>query len=70
MDPLRRRSPHPRREEPRTPPDARVPEVAAALAAAEQDRGPARTAQDIATRYQVSTRTAERLLTKARTHTG
>ncbi|MFD8147383.1 DNA-binding protein [Streptomyces sp. NPDC059708] len=51
-------------------PDTRVPEVAAALAAAEQGRQPAPTAQDIATRYGVSTRTAERLLAKARTHTG
>ncbi|MFI8263519.1 hypothetical protein [Streptomyces sp. NPDC085665] len=37
----------------RTAPDARVPEVAAALAG----------------RYEVSTRTAERLIARARTHT-
>ncbi|MFD8025799.1 DNA-binding protein [Streptomyces lavendulae] len=51
----------------RTAPDVRVPEVAAALAAAENGQGPAVTADSLATRYGVSTRTAERLIAKART---
>ncbi|WP_327135906.1 DNA-binding protein (plasmid) [Streptomyces sp. NBC_01343] len=53
----------------RTAPDARVPEVAAALAAAENGTGPAVTAAALAARYGVSTRTAERLVARARTHT-
>ncbi|MGO4460559.1 hypothetical protein AB4039_25235 [Streptomyces sp. M-16] len=44
-----------------------MPEIAAALAAAEKGKGPAVTAESLATRYGVSTRTAERLLAKART---
>ncbi|WP_331738941.1 hypothetical protein [Streptomyces sp. NBC_01276] len=51
----------------RTAPDTRVPEVAAALATAENGQGPAVTADSLASHYGISTRTAERLLAKART---
>ncbi|MCP3759386.1 hypothetical protein [Streptomyces sp. TBY4] len=51
----------------RTPPDPRVPEVAAALTAAHTGDGPAVTASSLATLYGISTRTAERLIAKART---
>ncbi|MET9323671.1 DNA-binding protein [Streptomyces sp. NPDC003038] len=53
----------------RTPPDARVPEIAAALAAAHTGDGPAVTPASLATHYGISTRTAERLIHKARTPT-
>ncbi|MFE2326899.1 hypothetical protein ACFXD5_23750 [Streptomyces sp. NPDC059385] len=53
----------------RTPPDARVPEVAAALAAAHTGQGPAVTPGSLAAHYGISTRTAERLINKARSAT-
>lgn len=49
----------------RTAPDPRIPEIVAALAAADHG-GPVVTAQGLAARYDVSTRTAERLINKAR----
>ncbi|MFI5673005.1 DNA-binding protein [Streptomyces sp. NPDC051704] len=49
-----------------TAPDTRVSEVAAALDAAETGQGPAVTANTLATHYGISTRTAERLIVKAR----
>ncbi|MEW2374434.1 DNA-binding protein [Streptomyces sp. NPDC006656] len=53
----------------RTAPDPRLPEIVSALAAAQAGQGPAVTPASLADRYQVSTRTAERLIAKARTHT-
>ncbi|MFK0238631.1 DNA-binding protein [Streptomyces vinaceus] len=50
----------------RTAPDTRVSEIAAALTAAENGHGPAVTANTLATHYDISTRTAERLIAKAR----
>lgn len=51
---------------PRSRPDCRVAEVATELAAAEADRRAPVTAAELAERYEVSERTAERIMARAR----